>query len=78
MLQRVYGTAFADKVAATALTLREAKRRDTETRQARSFPVNDDAAPASNLSPQGRDADDHQDFMKAEHLRRGYDIVIGR
>jgi len=83
MLQRVYGTAFADKASLQQhLTLlEEAKRRDHRRlgRELDLFQFNDDAGAGLPIyHPKGAILRMViEDFMKAEHLKRGYDIVIG-
>lgn len=83
MLQRVYGTAFADKESLQQhLTLlEEAKRRDHRRlgRELDLFQFNDDAGAGLPIyHPKGALLRMLiEDFMKGEHLRRGYDIVIG-
>jgi threonyl-tRNA synthetase len=83
MLQRVYGTAFADKESLQQhLTLlEEAKRRDHRRlgRELDLFQFNDDAGAGLPIyHPKGAMIRMViEDFMKREHLRRGYDIVIG-
>jgi threonyl-tRNA synthetase len=83
MLQRVYGTAFPDKESLQQhLTLlEEAKRRDHRKlgRELDLFQFNDDAGAGLPIyHPKGTMLRMIiEDFMKAEHLRRGYDIVMG-
>ncbi len=83
MLQRVYGTAFADKESLQQhLTLiEEAKRRDHRRlgRELDLFQFNDDAGAGLPIyHPKGAMLRMIiEDFVKGEHLRRGYDIVIG-
>jgi threonyl-tRNA synthetase len=83
MLQRIYGTAFPDKESLQRhLTLlEEAKRRDHRRlgRELDLFQFNDDAGAGLPIyHPKGALLRMIiEDFMKAEHLRRGYDIVIG-
>jgi threonyl-tRNA synthetase len=83
MLQRIYGTAFADKESLDRyLTLlEEAKRRDHRRlgRELDLFQFNDEAGAGLPIyHPKGAIMRMViEDFMKREHLRRGYDIVIG-
>jgi threonyl-tRNA synthetase len=83
MLQRVYGTAFADKESMEQyLTLlEEAKRRDHRKlgRELDLFQFNDEAGAGLPIyHPKGAMMRMViEDFMKREHIKRGYDIVIG-
>ncbi len=83
MLQRVYGTAFADKESLQQhlRLIEEAKRRDHRRlgRELDLFQFNDEAGAGLPIyHPKGAMLRMIiEDFMKAEHLRRGYDIVIG-
>ena len=83
MLQRVYGTAFADKESMEQyLTLlEEAKRRDHRRlgRELDLFQFNDEAGAGLPIyHPKGAMMRMViEDFMKREHIKRGYDIVIG-
>jgi threonyl-tRNA synthetase len=83
MLQRIYGTAFADKESLSRyLTmLEEAKRRDHRKLGVALdlFQFNDDAgAGLAIYHPKGMLMRMViEDFLKKEHLKRGYDIVMG-
>ncbi|HEY5513447.1 MAG TPA: threonine--tRNA ligase [Geomonas sp.] len=83
MLQRVYGTAFADKKELDAYLARieEAKKRDHRKlgRELDLFSFSDEVGAGLVIwHPKGamlRTA--LEDFERKEHLKRGYDIVLG-
>jgi threonyl-tRNA synthetase len=83
MLQRVYGTAFADKKELDAYLERieEAKRRDHRKlgRELDLFSFNDDVGAGFAIwHPKGAMLRTIlEDFERKEHLKRGYDIVVG-
>jgi threonyl-tRNA synthetase len=83
MLQRVYGTAFADKKELDAYLERieEAKRRDHRKigRELDLFSFNDEVGAGFAIwHPKGAMLRTIlEDFERREHLRRGYDIVVG-
>ncbi len=83
MLQRVYGTAFADTESLQhyLTLLEEAKRRDHRRlgRELDLFQFNDEAGAGLPIyHPKGAMMRMViEDFMKREHIKRGYDIVIG-
>ena len=83
MLQRIYGTAFADKAALTAhLTLlEEAKKRDHRKlgRELDLFSIQDEAGAGFVIwHPKGALLRTIlEDFERRQHLKRGYDIVMG-
>jgi len=83
MLQRIYGTAFADKKALKQHLqfLEEAKKRDHRRlgRELDLFQFNDEAGAGMPIyHPKGAMVRTIiEDFERREHLRRGYDIVIG-
>ena len=83
MLQRIYGTAFADKEALTAhLTLlEEAKKRDHRKlgRELDLFSIQDEAGAGFVIwHPKGALLRTIlEDFERRQHLQRGYDIVMG-
>lgn len=83
MLQRIYGTAFADKDALKRRLhlLEEAKKRDHRKlgKQLELFSIEDDVGPGLVIwHPKGALLRTIiEDFERREHLKRGYDIVIG-
>jgi threonyl-tRNA synthetase len=83
MLQRVYGTAFADKKELDAYLERieEAKRRDHRKlgRELDLFSFNDEVGAGFAIwHPKGALLRTVlEDFERKEHLKRGYDIVVG-
>ncbi|RNC67616.1 MAG: threonine--tRNA ligase [Desulfuromonadales bacterium] len=83
MLQRVYGTAFADKKELDAYLerLEEAKRRDHRKlgRELDLFSFSDEVGAGFVIwHPKGAMLRTLlEDFERKEHLKRGYDIVVG-
>lgn len=83
MLQRVYGTAFADKkeLAAYLERIEEAKRRDHRRlgRELDLFSFNEEVGAGFAIwHPKGAMLRTIiEDFERKEHLKRGYDIVVG-
>lgn len=83
MLQRVYGTAFADKKELDAYLERieEAKRRDHRKigRELDLFSFSDEVGAGFAIwHPKGAMLRTIlEDFERKEHLKRGYDIVVG-
>jgi threonyl-tRNA synthetase len=83
MLQRIYGTAFADKKELDAYLhrLEEAKRRDHRKlgRELDLFSFSDEVGAGFPIwHPKGAMLRTVlEDFERKEHLRRGYDIVVG-
>ncbi|MBI5657036.1 MAG: threonine--tRNA ligase, partial [Geobacter sp.] len=83
MLQRVYGTAFADKKELDAYLARieEAKRRDHRKlgRELDLFSFSDEVGAGFAIwHPKGAMLRTIlEDFERKEHLKRGYDIVVG-
>ncbi len=83
MLQRVYGTAFADKKALDAYLARleEAKRRDHRKlgKELDLFSFSDEVGAGLVIwHPKGAMLRTVlEDFERKEHFRRGYDIVVG-
>jgi len=83
MLQRIYGTAFADKKELDAYLERieEAKRRDHRKlgRELDLFSFSDEVGAGFVIwHPKGALLRTViEDFERREHLRRGYDIVVG-
>ena len=83
MLQRVYGTAFADKKELDAYIQRieEAKRRDHRKlgRELDLFSFSDEVGAGFAIwHPKGAMLRTIiEDFERKEHLKRGYDIVVG-
>jgi threonyl-tRNA synthetase len=83
MLQRVYGTAFADKKELDAYLERieEAKRRDHRKlgRELDLFSFSDEVGAGFAIwHPKGAMLRTVlEDFERKEHLKRGYDIVVG-
>jgi threonyl-tRNA synthetase len=83
MLQRIYGTAFADKKELDAYLerLEEAKRRDHRKlgRELDLFSFSDEVGAGFAIwHPKGAILRTViEDFERKEHLRRGYDIVVG-
>ncbi|BDV43145.1 threonine--tRNA ligase [Geotalea uraniireducens] len=83
MLQRVYGTAFADKKELDAYLerLEEAKRRDHRKlgRELDLFSFSDEVGAGLVIwHPKGAMLRTVlEDFERREHLKRGYDIVVG-
>ena len=83
MLQRVYGTAFADKKELDAYLARieEAKKRDHRKlgRELDLFSFNDEVGAGLVIwHPKGAMLRTVlEDFERKEHLKRGYDIVVG-
>ena len=83
MLQRVYGTAFSDKQSLDAYLerLEEAKRRDHRKlgRELDLFSFSDEVGAGFAIwHPKGALLRTIlEDFERKEHLRRGYDIVVG-
>jgi len=83
MLQRIYGTAFADKkdLEAYLTRLEEAKRRDHRRigKEMDLFSFSDEVGAGLVIwHPKGAMLRTVlEDFERREHLRRGYDIVLG-
>ena len=83
MLQRIYGTAFADQKALKAhlARLEEAKRRDHRKlgTQMDLFSFHEELGPGMPVwHPKGMLVRTIlEDFERKEHLKRGYDIVMG-
>ena len=83
MLQRIYGTAFVDKKELDAYLHRieEAKRRDHRKlgRELDLFSFNDEVGAGFAIwHPKGAMLRTLlEDFERKEHLKRGYDIVVG-
>lgn len=83
MLQRIYGTAFTDKKELEAYLhrLEEAKRRDHRKigRELDLFSFSDEVGPGFVIwHPKGAMLRTIlEDFERKEHLKRGYDIVVG-
>ncbi|BCR05108.1 threonine--tRNA ligase [Desulfuromonas versatilis] len=83
MLQRIYATAFPDKkeLRAYLLRLEEAKKRDHRRlgRELDLFSFNEEAGPGLVIwHPKGALLRTLlEDFERREHLKRGYDIVMG-
>jgi threonyl-tRNA synthetase len=83
MLQRIYGTAFADKkeLDAYLARLEEAKRRDHRKlgRELDLFSFSDEVGAGLVIwHPKGAMLRTIlEDFERKEHLKRGYDIVLG-
>jgi threonyl-tRNA synthetase len=83
MLQRIYGTAFVDKkeLEAYLLRLEEAKRRDHRKlgRELDLFSFSDEVGAGFAIwHPKGAMLRTIlEDFERKEHLKRGYDIVVG-
>ncbi len=83
MLQRIYGTAFTDKKELTSYLnrLEEAKRRDHRKlgRELDLFSFSDDVGAGLVIwHPKGAMLRTIlEDFERREHLKRGYDIVLG-
>jgi threonyl-tRNA synthetase len=83
MLQRIYGTAFLDKKELEAYLhrLEEAKRRDHRKlgRELDLFSFNDEVGAGFAIwHPKGAMLRTLlEDFERKEHLKRGYDIVVG-
>jgi len=83
MLQRIYGTGFATKkeLDSYLTLLEEAKKRDHRKlgRELDLFQVHDDAGPGLIIfHPKGALLRTLiEDWEKKEHLKRGYDIVMG-
>ena len=83
MLQRIYGTAFTDKKELEAYLhrLEEAKRRDHRKigRELDLFSFSDEVGPGFAIwHPKGAMLRTIlEDFERKEHLKRGYDIVVG-
>lgn len=83
MLQRIYGTGFAteEKLAEYLSLVEEAKKRDHRKlgRELDLFQVNDEAGPGLIIfHPKGALLRTIiEDWEKKEHLKRGYDIVMG-
>jgi len=83
MLQRIYGTAFQDKAALKnhLNMLEEAKKRDHRKigRELDLFQFNDEAGAGLPIyHPKGTVMRlIIEDFLRREHLKRGYDIVMG-
>jgi threonyl-tRNA synthetase len=83
MLQRIYGTAFADKKELDAYLhrLEEAKRRDHRKlgRELDLFSFSDEVGAGFPIwHPKGAMLRTVlEDFERKEHLKRGYDIVVG-
>lgn len=83
MLQRIYGTAFTDKKGLDAYLhrLEEAKRRDHRKlgRELDLFSFNDEVGAGFAIwHPKGAMLRTLlEDFERKEHVRRGYDIVVG-
>ncbi|MDR2800712.1 MAG: threonine--tRNA ligase [Desulfovibrio sp.] len=83
MLSRIYGTGFADEAALNKYLhgLEEAKRRDHRRlgRELNLFDFHEDVAPGMVFwHPRGMLLRTIlEDFLRKEHLRRGYDLVQG-
>ncbi len=83
MLSRIYGTAFADEKALAAYLhhIEEAKRRDHRKlgRELNLFDFHEDVAPGMVFwHPKGMLVRTIlEDFLRKEHLRRGYELVQG-
>ncbi|MCD6152868.1 MAG: threonine--tRNA ligase [Syntrophobacterales bacterium] len=83
MLQRIYGTGFAteEQLAEYLSLVEEAKKRDHRKlgRELDLFQVNDEAGPGLIIfHPKGALLRTIiEDWEKKEHLKRGYDIVMG-
>jgi threonyl-tRNA synthetase len=83
MLQRIYGTGFAtpEEMAEYITLVEEAKKRDHRKlgRELDLFQVNDEAGPGLIIfHPKGALLRTIiEDWEKKEHLKRGYDIVMG-
>jgi len=83
MLQRIYGTGFADQEALDDYihTLEEAKRRDHRRigRELDLFQMNDEAGPGLIIfHPKGMMLRYIiEEWERKEHLKRGYDMVMG-
>jgi threonyl-tRNA synthetase len=82
MLQRIYGTAFPTREALEKHLhlLEEAKRRDHRKlgRELDLFSISDEAGAGLVIyHPREPSADAPEDFEKREHLKRGYQMVIG-
>jgi threonyl-tRNA synthetase len=83
MLQRIYGTGFAtpDELAEYLAVIEEAKKRDHRKlgRELDLFQVNEEAGPGLIIfHPKGALLRTIiEDWEKKEHLKRGYDIVMG-
>ena len=83
MLQRIYGTGFANKrdLDAHLLMIEEAKKRDHRKlgRELDLFQINEEAGPGLIIyHPKGAILRTIiEDWEKKEHLKRGYDMVIG-
>jgi len=83
MLQRIYGTGFATgkELAAHLALIEEAKKRDHRKlgRELDLFQINDEAGPGLIIfHPKGALLRMIiEDWEKKEHLKRGYDIVMG-
>jgi threonyl-tRNA synthetase len=83
MLQRIYGTGFAtpEEMAEYLTLVEEAKKRDHRKlgRELDLFQVNDEAGPGLIIfHPKGALLRTIiEDWEKKEHLKRGYDIVMG-
>ncbi len=83
MLQRIYGTAFVDKKELEAYLhrLEEAKRRDHRKlgRELDLFSFSDEVGPGFAIwHPKGAMLRTLlEDFERKEHVKRGYDIVVG-
>jgi len=83
MLQRIYGTAFADSgaLAEHLKLVEEARRRDHRRigRELDLFQMNDEAGPGLIIfHPKGMLLRTIiEDWERREHLKRGYDIVMG-
>ncbi len=83
MLSRIYGTAFADDKALKAYLhqLEEAKRRDHRKlgRELKLFAFHEDVAPGMVFwQPKGMMVRTIlEDFLRKEHLKRGYELVQG-
>jgi threonyl-tRNA synthetase len=83
MLQRIYGTGFAtpEEMAAYIALVEEAKKRDHRKlgRELDLFQINEEAGPGLIIfHPKGALLRTIiEDWEKKEHLKRGYDIVMG-
>jgi threonyl-tRNA synthetase len=83
MLQRIYGTGFASKEALAEYLhiVEEAKKRDHRKlgRELDLFQMNDEAGPGLIIfHPKGaRLRNIIEDWERKEHLKRGYDMVVG-
>ena len=83
MLSRIYGTAFADDKAVKAYLhqMEEAKRRDHRKlgRELKLFTFHEDVAPGMVFwLPKGMMVRTIlEDFLRKEHLKRGYELVQG-